>query len=205
MDFLKPYASQLLSVLRIMSGLLPLQHGTGKYLNFPVGPMNNVPPRRGCSRPVRLVGGVLIIIGLFTRRSPSSCPAWRWPILGMRRPASFRSEPRRAGGALLLRLPHLAAAGGVRHRPDLRKSLNELSSLFDGNVQRHDPGVRDSKEKYHRRDGTIVAALHPPPPPSPKRDPRRPGTGVELRDLVASLGLVPVEDLLAVDRPRRRR
>ena len=35
MDFLKPYASQLLSVLRIMSGLLLLQHGTAKYLNFP--------------------------------------------------------------------------------------------------------------------------------------------------------------------------
>lgn len=30
MDFLKPYASQLLGVLRIMSGLLLLQHGTAK-------------------------------------------------------------------------------------------------------------------------------------------------------------------------------
>ncbi len=36
MDFLRPYAPQLLSILRIMSGLLVLQHGTAKYLNIPV-------------------------------------------------------------------------------------------------------------------------------------------------------------------------
>ncbi len=35
MDFLRPYAPQLLSILRIMSGLLLLQHGTTKYLNIP--------------------------------------------------------------------------------------------------------------------------------------------------------------------------
>ena len=41
MDFLKAYTAQLLSVLRIMSGLLLLQHGTTKYLSVPPGPMNN--------------------------------------------------------------------------------------------------------------------------------------------------------------------
>jgi hypothetical protein len=30
MDFLRPYTPQLLSILRIMSGLLLLQHGTVK-------------------------------------------------------------------------------------------------------------------------------------------------------------------------------
>ena len=44
MDFLRPYTQQLLSLLRIMSGLLVLQHGTTKYLNFPAGPMNNASP-----------------------------------------------------------------------------------------------------------------------------------------------------------------
>src|SRR6476659_2005398 len=69
MDFLRPYSSQLLSVLRIMSGLLLLQHGTGKYLNFPVGPMNNASPTTmgGAAGLFELVAGVLIIIGLFTR------------------------------------------------------------------------------------------------------------------------------------------
>ena len=69
MDFLKPYTSQLLSVLRIMSGLLLLQHGTGKYLGIPVGPMNNASPvtMSGTAGILELIGGVLLIIGLFTR------------------------------------------------------------------------------------------------------------------------------------------
>ena len=70
MDFLRPYTQQLLSLLRIMSGLLLLQHGTTKYLNFPVHPtMNNASPMTmgGFAGILELVGGVLLIIGLFTR------------------------------------------------------------------------------------------------------------------------------------------
>jgi putative oxidoreductase len=69
MDFLRPYSSQLLSVLRIMSGLLLLQHGTAKYLKFPVHQMNNTDPMSmgGAAGVLELVGGVLLIIGLFTR------------------------------------------------------------------------------------------------------------------------------------------
>ena len=69
MDFLKPYSPVLLSVLRIMSGLLFLQHGTTKFLNFPVGPMNNASPMSlgGAAGLIELIGGVLLIIGLFTR------------------------------------------------------------------------------------------------------------------------------------------
>ena len=69
MNFLRPYTLQLLSVLRFMSGLLLLQHGSGKYLNFPVGPMNNASPTTmgGVAGILELVGGVLLVIGLFTR------------------------------------------------------------------------------------------------------------------------------------------
>jgi putative oxidoreductase len=69
MDFLRPWRPQLLSVLRIMTGLLILQHGTGKYLNVPVGPMNNASPMTpgGAAGLIELVGGVLITLGLFTR------------------------------------------------------------------------------------------------------------------------------------------
>ncbi|MCL4768172.1 MAG: DoxX family protein [Hyphomicrobiaceae bacterium] len=69
MDFLRPYETQLLSVLRFMSGLLLLQHGTAKYLNFPVGPMNNASPLTmfGVAGILELIGGVLLVIGLFTR------------------------------------------------------------------------------------------------------------------------------------------
>jgi len=69
MDFLRPYTPQLLSVLRIMSGLLFLQHGTTKYLNIPVGPMNNASPlsMSGAAGLIELVTGVLLVLGLFTR------------------------------------------------------------------------------------------------------------------------------------------
>ena len=69
MAFLTPYSSVLLSVLRIMTGLLLLQHGTTKYLNFPVSPMNNIDPMTmsGIAGMLELAGGVLLILGLFTR------------------------------------------------------------------------------------------------------------------------------------------
>jgi putative oxidoreductase len=69
MDFPRPYTAQLLSVLRIMSGLLVLQHGTTKYLNFPVGPMNNAAPltMSGAAGLIELIFGFLLVIGLFSR------------------------------------------------------------------------------------------------------------------------------------------
>jgi putative oxidoreductase len=70
MDFLRPYTSSLLSVLRIMAGLLLLQHGAGKYLGFPAGvPGFPASPATmsGAAGVLELIGGVLIILGLFTR------------------------------------------------------------------------------------------------------------------------------------------
>lgn len=54
-----------------MSGLLLLQHGTAKFLNFPEGPMNNASPLTlsGAAGLIELVFGVLLVIGLFTRFS----------------------------------------------------------------------------------------------------------------------------------------
>jgi putative oxidoreductase len=51
-----------------VAGLLLLQHGTAKYLTFPVGRGNNASPftMSGFADVLELVGGVLIIIGLFT-------------------------------------------------------------------------------------------------------------------------------------------
>lgn len=69
MDFLRPYSAQLLSVLRFMTGLLLLQHGCSKYLGFPVGPMNgtSLQSMSGAAGVLELVGGVLLVLGLFTR------------------------------------------------------------------------------------------------------------------------------------------
>jgi len=66
---LDQYRSQALSVLRIMAGLLFLQHGTAKVLGFPV--VEGVPPPGlslpGLSGPIELIGGGLLVLGLFTR------------------------------------------------------------------------------------------------------------------------------------------
>ena len=69
MDFLRPYTSYLLGVLRIVSGLMLLEHGTAKHLNFPAGPMNHasVQTMSGAAGILELIGGILLIIGLFTR------------------------------------------------------------------------------------------------------------------------------------------
>jgi putative oxidoreductase len=69
MDFLRPYQQQLLSLLRFVIGLLLLHHGTTKYLNFPVGAMNNMNPTNiyGIAGMFELVCGALLVLGLFTR------------------------------------------------------------------------------------------------------------------------------------------
>ncbi|MFZ4807225.1 MAG: DoxX family protein [Hyphomicrobiaceae bacterium] len=66
LDKVSPY---VLSVLRVMSGLLLLQHGTIKFLSIPVGPMNNTDPTSlsGIAGMIELVCGPLLILGLFTR------------------------------------------------------------------------------------------------------------------------------------------
>jgi putative oxidoreductase len=63
------YQPQLLSVLRIVTGLLFVCHGTAKVLGFPA--VEGVPPPglslAGLSGPLELVLGGLFLIGLFTR------------------------------------------------------------------------------------------------------------------------------------------
>ena len=67
----------LLSVLRIASGLLFVEHGTTKVLNFPPTPAHEAPHAMNhlmavlgqSSGYIELVGGTLLLIGLFTRIS----------------------------------------------------------------------------------------------------------------------------------------
>jgi putative oxidoreductase len=63
------WSPRMLSVLRIMTGLLFLEHGTQKFFAFP--PRANPAPALfsllGLQGILELVGGILIVIGLFTR------------------------------------------------------------------------------------------------------------------------------------------
>jgi len=58
----------LLSVLRIVTGFLFIEHGTQKWLLFPGGTTRaTVENLGGIAGIFELVGGALIIVGLFTR------------------------------------------------------------------------------------------------------------------------------------------
>ena len=66
----RSFAPALLSVLRIMTGLLFLEHGTGKILGFPAGlPFIDQMPTGMLyfTGLMELIGGALITIGLITR------------------------------------------------------------------------------------------------------------------------------------------
>ena len=67
--YLAPWSPQLLSILRIVTGFLFVQHGMQKWFGFPVAMPNpiqlwSVP---GIAGMLELVGGALMITGLFTR------------------------------------------------------------------------------------------------------------------------------------------
>jgi len=66
---LEQWSPLALSVLRIVVGLLFLEHGTQKILDFPPSPhgMPALLSLQGVQGIIELVGGVLILIGLFTR------------------------------------------------------------------------------------------------------------------------------------------
>ncbi len=68
-DLLTPWTPRLLSVLRLVSAFLFMQHGTQKIFGFPA-------PQRspfemfsmyGVAGTLEFVGGILLLIGLFTR------------------------------------------------------------------------------------------------------------------------------------------
>ena len=68
-DPIARFQPQLLSVLRIVAGLLFVTHGTAKVLGFPA--MEGMPAPglslAGLSGPFELVLGALLVLGLFTR------------------------------------------------------------------------------------------------------------------------------------------
>ena len=70
MNNLSRWAPLTLSLLRFIAGLLFLEHGTMKLLQFPVaqeGLPSPMPPLILAAGILELVGGALITLGLFTR------------------------------------------------------------------------------------------------------------------------------------------
>lgn len=68
MQQLQTYAPTVLGILRIVTALLFIEHGTAKLLDFPASEMN--PPLLslpGIAGLLEIVGGALVLIGLWTR------------------------------------------------------------------------------------------------------------------------------------------
>ena len=64
------WAPRLLSVLRIMTGLLLLEHGTAKFFKFPVVAAFakiDLSSKFGIAAYFELIGGALLVIGLLSR------------------------------------------------------------------------------------------------------------------------------------------
>jgi putative oxidoreductase len=69
-SFFVTWAPRMLSILRIVVGALYLQHGTAKFLHVPhVAAMDSVQLMSlvGLAGGLEIVGGFLLLIGLFTR------------------------------------------------------------------------------------------------------------------------------------------
>ena len=73
MDFLDKYASQIMGITRIVTGLLFLEHGTGKMFSFPLAAgaaphaFNLMAFPVGPAGVIEVVAGILIVIGFFSR------------------------------------------------------------------------------------------------------------------------------------------
>ena len=114
-------APALQSVLRVVAGLLFLEHGTGKLLGFPacLPFLDKLPAALFYfTGTVELIGGMLIVFGLFTRPVAFALSGFMAVAYFMAHfpmsvfPAINYGEP---GRAVLLRVP-LSRRGGPRGR-----------------------------------------------------------------------------------------
>ncbi|MGF1554222.1 MAG: DoxX family protein [Paracoccaceae bacterium] len=69
MSFLDPYRSEIQSIVRIALALVILQYGLSKHLGLPESGFTGVPLASlpGIAGAIELVGGALLLVGLFTR------------------------------------------------------------------------------------------------------------------------------------------
>jgi putative oxidoreductase len=66
--WLSRWQPQLLALLRIVTGLLFLEHGLSKFFAFPVPfPVHPLPPLLMAAGVIEVVAGILVTLGLFTR------------------------------------------------------------------------------------------------------------------------------------------
>ena len=71
--FMQPYRAQTYALLRIVTGLLFLWHGTQKLFSFPMPPPEIPAFITYIAGPIELFGGTLVMLGLFTSWAAFLC------------------------------------------------------------------------------------------------------------------------------------
>jgi putative oxidoreductase len=71
--FMKSFTVQTYALMRIVAGFLFLWHGTQKLFAFPVPPPDIPPFVMYVAGPIELIGGALVMLGLFTRWAAFLC------------------------------------------------------------------------------------------------------------------------------------
>ena len=126
---------RMLSILRMMVGLLYMEHGLAKVLGFPLQP-NHAPYapftlNPGLQGMLELVGGLLLALGLFTRTVAFILAGDMAVAYFMAHaPRGFFPSPqwRRVGNRLLLRLP--LSLGRRRRRMEPRSATHARIHLI---------------------------------------------------------------------------
>jgi putative oxidoreductase len=67
--FREVWTPRLLSIVRILLGLLYLQHGLSKYFGFPAPQPQNfhIVSMIGAAGAIEIIGSIMIVLGLYTR------------------------------------------------------------------------------------------------------------------------------------------
>lgn len=99
--FMRPFESQVYAVFRIVIGLLFLWHGSQKLFGFPVPiPPEMNPPAwivYGAGS-IELIGGLLVMIGLFTSWAAFICSGQMAVAYWMAHGLRFMNPPAEGGG-----------------------------------------------------------------------------------------------------------
>ena len=93
--FMHPYASQTYALRRIVAGFLFLWHGTQKLFSIPMQPPQLPSFVIAIAGPIELIGGTLIMIGLFAGWAAFLCSglmaAAYWMVHGMQAPLPIQN------------------------------------------------------------------------------------------------------------------